>query len=54
MRMVAKGLYDCCMDDYYMEERSSGLANFSKTTYVIVVCQGWDKSYVTYVNAGRQ
>lgn len=31
MGMVAKGLYDCCMDDYYMEERSSGLANFSKT-----------------------
>lgn len=53
MGRVAKGLHDCCTDDYYMEERSSGLDSLSKTLWhrgLSMVVQ----EYVTYVNAGRQ
>lgn len=52
MGMVAKGLHDCCMDDYYMEERRSGLDSLSKTMGLWFVKGRQD--YVTYVNAGRQ
>lgn len=53
MGMVAKGLRDCCTDDYYMEERSSGLDSLSTTLWDCGLSRvGQD--YVTYVNAGRQ